>query len=348
VLVCVATGLAEPSDQDTCHLRLRSQATTSSDAVTLGDVLVFDQADEQLVEQIASQPVVAEPGAQMPAVVSHEQVRRRLHELGLNLSQVLLGGALKCEVICSGRDWPGSDQSRRSDAAVTPGHDRPASERTLAEVLRAYVQAELAGVGQASGLPVGTVELQFERAGQEFLRLTSPPWEFHISGSGRQKLGPREFQVTIRRDGQVQRRVQVFAQVWLVRPVVVARRPLGLGQSVRREDVGLETRVFEQDANLGLGRVEEVIGQQIRRFVPASEMIQPDAIKMVDLVVRSRPVTVVGEGPSVQVRLTGVALDSGGYGDTVRVRMGDARRERKVLRGVVSGLGTVRLSEGES
>jgi len=46
------------------------------------------------------------------------------------------------------------------------------------------------------------------------------------------------------------------------------------------------------------------------------------------------------------VRLTGMALDSGGYGDTVRIRMGDTRGERQLLRGVVTGLGTVRLVEG--
>jgi len=139
--------------------------------------------------------------------------------------------------------------------------------------------------------------------------------------------------------------VTVFGQVHLVQPVVVALRPLSIGTFVRPDDVGLETRVFEQTASLGIRQVEAIVGQQVKRFIPAGELVQADALKPVDMVVRSRPVTVTGtEGP-VQLRLTGVALDSGGYGEMVRVRLGDARRDKQVLRGVVTGMGAVRLSD---
>lgn len=104
--------------------------------------------------------------------------------------------------------------------------------------------------------------------------------------------------------------------------------------------------MFESSAKLGFGSVAEVVGQQIKRFVPSGEMVQADAVKCVDLVRRSRPVTVLGDGTNVQVRLTGVALDSGGYGDRVRVRLGNSRKTRQQLRGIVTGLGTVRLVEG--
>jgi len=80
--------------------------------------------------------------------------------------------------------------------------------------------------------------------------------------------------------------------------------------------------------------------------VPLGELVPTDALKAGELVVRSRPVTVIGDNASVQVRLSGVALDSGGYGDTVRVRLGDGRRDRKILQGTVTGVGTVRLAEG--
>ena len=130
--------------------------------------------------------------------------------------------------------------------------------------------------------------------------------------------------------------------------MVIARKPLNPGNFVRSDDLGVETRVFEHGANLGPSRTEEVVGQQIKRFVAVGAVVPADAIKAVDLVVRSRPVTVTGEGTAVQVRLTGVALDSGGYGDTIRVRMGDSHHDKKTLRGIVTGLGTVRLTEGNS
>jgi flagella basal body P-ring formation protein FlgA len=79
--------------------------------------------------------------------------------------------------------------------------------------------------------------------------------------------------------------------------------------------------------------------------VPVGQMIRRDDIKHVDLVRRSQPVTVTG-GDNVRIRITGDALDTGGLGDTIRVRLGKSRRSQRVIRGVVTGVGMVRLAEG--
>ena len=81
------------------------------------------------------------------------------------------------------------------------------------------------------------------------------------------------------------------------------------------------------------------------KFIPAGQMVRRSALKSVDMVRRSRPVSVIGSTTSIQVHVTGVALDSGGYGESVRVRLGDSRKDRRVVRGVVTGLGTVRIEE---
>ncbi len=318
-------------------LKLRTQAIVTSDPVTLGDVLEFGDGTEQLAEQIAAQPIAADPHARGTATIARDQIIKRLDELGVNLSRLLLSGAVQCQLKRANSQSTGDDPAPNLQSPIS--NPQSAAPGTLAAVLRTHVDGELAALG-------GTAEISFERAGQEFLQLTTPPWEFQISSADRDKVGLREFHVLIRRDGQVQRKATVLAQVHLVRPVVIARHPLNPGNFVRNDDVALETRVFEQGLGREPTRVEEVVGQQIKRFVPQGELVAADALQAVDLVVRSRPVTVTGDNAGVQVRLTGVALDSGGYGETVRVRLGDSRRERKMLRGVVTGLGAVRLAEG--
>ena len=72
-------------------------------------------------------------------------------------------------------------------------------------------------------------------------------------------------------------------------------------------------------------------------------MVQPGDLTMVDLVKRSRPVTLVGGSAGVQAQLTGYAMDAGGLGESVRVRIGNLRNDRRIVRGIVTGLGTVRL-----
>jgi flagella basal body P-ring formation protein FlgA len=338
ILYSVLPAAADPGE--VAHLRLRAQAVVAGDVVTLGDVLEFGQGTEQMGEQLAAEPVSRDPRARSLAAIPRDQIVKRLEELDVNLSRVLLGGALQCQIQHASKPAASNDprtdlQSQisnlKSQVSAPPG--------TLAAALRTYVDQELAALG-------GAAEMSFERGGQEFLQLTTPPWEFQISSSDREKLGLREFHVLIRRDGQVQRKASVVAQVRLVRPVVVARHPLNPGNFVRSDDVALETRVFERDVGRQPTRVEEVVGQQIKRFVPQGELVAADALQAVELVVRSRPVMVTGDNAGIQVRLTGVALDSGGYGETVRVRLGDSRGERKMLRGVVTGLGAVRLAEG--
>jgi flagella basal body P-ring formation protein FlgA len=335
VLYSVFPAIAGPGE--VACLKLRAQAIVTSDTVTLGDVLEFGDGTEQLAEQVSAQPVAGDPHARGGAAVGHDQIAKRLDELGANLSRILLSGALQCQIKRAAGQSTGDDPAPDPQSPISD--PQSASPGTLAAALRARVDGELAALG-------GTAEISFERAGQEFLQLTTPPWQFQISSTDRDKVGLREFQVLIRRDGRVQRKASVLARVRLVRPVVVARQPLNPGNFVRGDDVAVETRVFEQGIGREPTRVEEVVGQQIRRFVPPGERVAADALQAVDLVVRSRPVTVTGENAGIQVRLTGVALDSGGYGETVRVRLGDSRRERKMLRGVVTGLGTVHLAEG--
>lgn len=334
------------AEEATPHtLRLRSAAVTASTTPTLGDVLTFDDPQGALALAVAAEPLPIPAGTAREVEVTQTEVRARLDALGVNAAQVLLGGALACRVQLpqpaptapAAPPAPGAPLIRPVSQTAPDGL-APNGETTLADILQRHVASELQDLG-------GQVELTFDRAGGEFLTLTTPPWDFDISSRGKNKLGLREFRVTIRRDGRTQRTVHMFAQVKLERQIVVAARPLSLGNFVQREDVQTETRIIDDEAALGVSDIGTVIGQQIKRYVPVGEAVSSDALKAVDLVQRSRPVTVLSPDSAVQLRLTGVALDNGGLGDTVRVRLGASRTDRRQVRGVVTGMATVRLME---
>jgi len=346
VLLPVAAWGDELIQREVSRLKLRPRVEVCGATVTLADVLTFAEADPRLRAEIGNQPV--SPDLQPPAktVFTHEQIVRRLGELGVNLSRVLVSGALNCQVTLEPARAPMGIEAPSAWAAAGPRHATPLTRlqvtnegNTLADAWRAYVNAELASLG-------GTAEIEFERAGREFLTLTRPPWKFIIRSSGGDKLGLRELEIVIRRDGRTQRTARLAVRVRLVKDVLVARKPLGIGTFVRQEDVAFEPRILERWQDVGLDEVGQIIGQQVKRYIPVGEMIRRSDIKAVDLVKRSRPVSVSSTGDSVSVRLTGVALDSGGYGDTVRVRIGESRKDRRILRGVVSGVGSVRLIRG--
>lgn len=331
-----------PVAEGVSRLRLRGSAVVVGRPVRIDDVLDFSAAEPALTAAIAAKPLFAEDGA-ASVTVSHEQVVQRLASLRVNLSRVLISGAASCSVT-----YTAPEPSEPADSAAAAPAEAPptagvvetgsaGTAHTLADALRERIVNELRALGKA--------EVEFELASREFLTLTSPPWEFAIKSRATGRLGTREFSVSLIQNGRTQRSIRVGAYVRIARRVLVARRPLSIGTLVRDGDLVAEERLFEDRADIGISDPGQIVGQQLTRFVPGGEMLRPGDVKAVDLVQRSRPVTVVGAGGGVQVSMTGIARDSGGYGDTVRIRIGEDRKSQRELRGVVTGLGTVRIAE---
>ena len=329
---------ADLVERDVSHLKLRPQACVRGATVTLADIVDFSAADTRLRDAIGNKPVLAALAPPAETAISHDRVTQRLAELGVNMARVLLSGALTCRVTLEPAATETAKVTRADAAPLLRSRPLGDNATRLADVLRTRIEQELASVD-------GTVEIEFEHAGAEFLELTSPPFDFSIRSNRGRKLGLRELTVTLRRNDRTQRTVRIGARVKLVKPVLVAARPLNVGTYVRRDNLTYASRIFCDDRELGIDHPEQVVGQQVRKFVAPGRMVLQSDLEPVDLVKRSQPVTVIG-GDKVGIRITGDALDSGGYGDTIRVRLGNSRRTRREIRGVVTGVGTVRLVDG--
>jgi len=328
----------------TSRLTLRPQATVRGETVRLGDVLSFADADPRLDERLSDVPLAEDLKPPTTVEISYDSVRALLERSRVNLSRVLVSGALVCRVSVEARAPQNVPPTRVSpstsqqvDRAAPIFRDAGASAGArLEDVLRARLDRELSELG-------GKAEVEFESAGQEFLDLTSPPFEFSVREDRGPKLGLRQFTVSIRRDNRMLRTARIGAMVKLIREVLVAAGPLNAGNTVRRDSLKFARRVITSERNLGLNAVEQVVGRRVKKYVADGSMIHTENLQDVELVRRSRPVTVTSDGP-VQIRVTGVALDSGGYGQQVRVRIGDPRK-RRIIRGVITGVGTVRMQE---
>lgn len=341
----------------TVTLRVRATATITGGEPTLGSVLAAEGDGQKLLDGIGAEPLATiGPGETR---ISLEQVRARLIELGVNPARVLLKGASACQVtvlpaqppgpaptsaassVAPRNDSPAAPDAARLVADTTPAGDHADAARTaphperLSDRLVAYINGEMAALG-------GTAQVEFERASDRFLLLTTPPFQFTIRSADREKLGLREFIVTLTRDRTAQRTVRISARVQLVTPIVAAVRPLNVGAFVRPDDVRLEERIFETAEAIGVRDPALVVGQQVKRFVAPGGMVRCGDVRVADMVTRAQPVTVMVGGGAVAVRAAGVALDHGGFGDVVRVRLGEGQ-DRREIRGVVVGVGTVRV-----
>jgi flagella basal body P-ring formation protein FlgA len=332
--------LVIPTESET--LRLRPAAHVVGDVIRASDVLDLSQAGDEL--RAACGRIVIE-NARGPATVeiAFDRVADALAQSGVNLGRVMISGAAACRVDVLPADKPAVGESDAADSTTEPARSTASSiaadDRSLAAAVRRAVQEEF---GQARG----AIEIAFERGSGDFLDLSSPQFDFSVRSGSRGQLGLREFKVRISQDGRVQRTVSVFGRVRLLRQVVVAAKPLNIGAYIRPDAIRLAPRLFENAADLGIADEKEVIGQRVDRFVAAGEMLTRGDVKPVDLVQRSRPVTVTSDG-SVALRLTGTALQSGSFGDRVRVRLGSARDKGREVTCEVTGMAAVRLIQDE-
>lgn len=321
-------------DNEPTLLRVRAESHVVGAQVRLGDVLELDGASAEIAAAIRDVVLRGPLDTAGSVQIGFEEIAERLEQRGVNMARVVLTGALQSvvHVIPDPETAPEAAPEARSTSAT-----RESGPRTLADEIVAVVQREFEETG-------GAVHIDFERAADEYTALGAP-FEFRVRPAQSGKLGLREFRVRILRDGREQRSVTLFGRVRLEREVLVAARPLNMGTYIRPDGVTRAVRIFDNADELGVVDLDKIVGQRIDRFVDVGEMLRGGDVRAVELVQRGRPVTVISDG-SVAVRVNGTALDNGNFGDSVRIRLGAAGRETRVIRGTVSGMATVRMTEG--
>lgn len=147
------------------------------------------------------------------------------------------------------------------------------------------------------------------------------------------------FSVRVSCAGQAAWSVLVPVQVETEGPVVVARRALVPGTIPLADDLELVTRRIPGLAVCCATRLEDVLGQRVRRPLAADRPVPLDSLEAPPVVRRGEMVTVLAGSPGFEVRSSGVALADARIGDTLRIRHPVSLR---VIQARADGRGVVR------
>ncbi|MCR4412491.1 MAG: flagellar basal body P-ring formation chaperone FlgA [Thermoguttaceae bacterium] len=101
--------------------------------------------------------------------------------------------------------------------------------------------------------------------------------------------------------------------------VVVAVAPIAKGAVVRTSDVRIEPAASIEIQRAGCGSVDEVVGKETLRAIPAGAVIPPESLRAPLLVRRGDVVAVLARAAGVRVRTTARAQDDGALGDPITV-----------------------------
>jgi flagella basal body P-ring formation protein FlgA len=152
------------------------------------------------------------------------------------------------------------------------------------------------------------------------VRIPPGPFEARVAvPPGGAVVGRTRLQVELLQDGTVVRTVWVTADVALEGPVVVARRPIGRGETIAAADLTVERREIPANGGDLLGDPHEAEGRVARAALPPLAPLRREQLTAPILVRRGDVVLLVAERGGLRLTVPAEAQDEAAAGESVRV-----------------------------
>lgn len=284
------------------ELRLRGECTAAGALVRLDDVAEIVAADAAEAARLAELELFAAPVHPGQRFLTVRELEDLLLLRGLNLAQHRISGA--SQVLIRGRP-----DGRNPGPALPASAARKARER-VEQAIQQYLD-------QRTAQPTAW-QLDFELAEHELRRLWPPVGRITVRGGRAPWTGPQVFEVEVDSPaGRETLRLQVDVQT--APAVVVTTRSLPPGTIIRPADVNLQSGLVPNNPEECFQSLEQVVGRETTRALPAGVVLQRQSVRAPLLVRRGEVVTVYSRAAGVRVRTTARARDEGPMGELVEV-----------------------------
>lgn len=295
-----------------CHalaaeIRLKPQASPAGAMVTLGDIADIFAADSAEAERLRAIELFPSPPAGRERFVRPRELHDLLLLRGANLADQRFSGASHITVTGSG------------PVAHAPGkavaHTRRANSR-ITEAIKAHLMARVSA--ETPWL------VEAELTDSLIRRLADPATELRIEGGQPPWVGVQEFDLSLTGPDGPQQAV-VEARVSIPASIVVAARSLSRGAVLRAADIELRHAESLMEQPGALYSVDQAIGKETTRAIPAGTLLTTDAVRAPLYVRRGEIVTVYAHAAGIRIRTQGRARDEGSNGSLVAVESLDTR-----------------------
>jgi flagella basal body P-ring formation protein FlgA len=123
--------------------------------------------------------------------------------------------------------------------------------------------------------------------------------------------------------------------------VPVLNRRLATGEIIRKDDIDWAVLRSEQVGRQAIGDPARLIGQEVRRVVPAGQTLRAADLRTPLAVTKNAVVTMMLQTPRMQLTSKGKSMEDGSIGDTVRIMN---TQSKTVIEGVVTSINTVQVT----
>ena len=274
--------------------------------------------------------------------LSVEELRTTLNGAGVNLGLVRFAGANTCvlshvagpEPVVATDDhavvqqW--IDEKNKAVIAAVPatsptvtasdttanGSDVADAECTPFHSLRDRMLIDLS---QRLNLPIDQLQLTFEPKDRGILNLTEPGFRFQLEPRHVRDLGRVVWDVTIM-TGDKQKVVEVTADARAWQRELVVEKAATYKQILRDTDLSERRVLVDRMPDDQLLTRVQIVGQQAARDLKPGTVLTSRLIDPVPLARLGQDVTVTLNQGGVQVRTVAKAMESGSFGQTIKVQ----------------------------
>lgn len=210
--------------------------------------------------------------------------------------------------------------------------------RITSEAIRQAVERKIKDGGVHGGL-----ELSFDRSDTEIALPADRSGKFDLAHFSYDPVGKRFSGEIVPEGGNgfsasQPSRLSVSGRVTVKRMVPVLAKRLEAGATIGAKDLDLIEVQDERVTGATLTEAAQIVGQELRRSMPAGEMLRENDVMAPRFVQRGMLVTMKFETPFLQLTAQGRALVDGAKGDVVRVVNTQTNR---LVEGVVEAPGVV-------
>lgn len=295
------------------EIRLKAQSGPTGAMVTLGDIADIFAADSAEAERLRAIELFPAPPPDRERFVRTRELHDLLLLRGVNLADHRFSGASQMTVTGAGPVAPASGET-----PLTVVHTRRANSR-ITEAIKAHLMAHVSA--ETPWL------VEAELTDSLIRTLADPATDLRVEGGRPPWVDLQEFDLSLTTPDGLQQAV-IEANVSIPASIVVAARSLPRGVVLRAADIELRhAELSVQQQSVLLYSLDQAIGKETTRSIPAGKLLTADAVQAPVYVRRGEIVTVYAHAAGIRIRTQGRARDEGSNGALVAVETLDTREK---------------------
>lgn len=315
-------------------IELRNEATVVGEEIRLRQVARWSKQDDAVLMPVG-ELVLARVNSGAPfRGITLDEIKQTLRDAGVNIAALNFVGATSCTVNRSDvryderialQQWidakqpdvdPTTAPTTQPLAEAIPAASPTVQEENPVRSLRGLLVEDLAS---RLSIPPDSIQMNFKPEDQRVLNLSEPMFRFEIEPLKVRNLGEVEWLVLIVAGEEVQKaKIVATARAW--QNQLVVSKPLAPKQIIRDEDLIERRTLVDRLSDDPLLTRAEAVGQQASRELKPGTVLTGRTVDAVQLVKAGQYVTITLKQGAVNIKTVARALESGSYGQTIRVK----------------------------